>query len=229
LDEAEKIAMFELYARYYLETDWDLFRGDLDDKDQVVLLSDKRGRLQGFSTLAVFSFVTASGSGRAIFSGDTIVDRAYWGEQDLAFTWIRLAGRIKAQQKDVPLFWFLIVKGHRTYRYLSAFTNSYFPHWQRPTPVEVRCLMDDLARQRYGHHYDPRCGLIRFPTSRGQLKPTWANVSSSEMRRPEVSYFLERNPGYAQGDELVCLTELCEDNLRPLARRLFVQGMVSAR
>ena len=46
-----------------------------------------------------------------------------------------------------------------------------------------------------------------------------------ERKRPDVAYFLQCNPGYASGDELVCLCELSTDNMRPLTRRLFVQGM----
>jgi hypothetical protein len=35
----------------------------------------------------------------------------------------------------------------------------------------------------------------------------------------------ERNPHYAAGDELMCLTRLTPSNLRPLAQRLFQHGM----
>jgi len=38
-------------------------------------------------------------------------------------------------------------------------------------------------------------------------------------------FFLRSNPGYTSGDELVCLTELTSGKLRPLARRVFEQGL----
>ena len=40
-----------------------------------------------------------------------------------------------------------------------------------------------------------------------------------------MAFFLRSNPGYLRGEELVCLTELASDNLRPLARRVFEQGL----
>jgi len=46
-------------------------------------------------------------------------------------------------------------------------------------------------------------------------------VSEAHLRLPEVAFFLARNPGYARGDELVCLCELAAEKLRPLARRIF--------
>jgi hypothetical protein len=44
-----------------------------------------------------------------------------------------------------------------------------------------------------------------------------------------VRLFLDRNAGYADGDELVCLTELCASNLRSIARREFLRGYDDAR
>lgn len=36
---------------------------------------------------------------------------------------------------------------------------------------------------------------------------------------------MQRNPGYRQGDELVCLCEVAASNLKPLAQRVFLRGM----
>jgi hypothetical protein len=40
-----------------------------------------------------------------------------------------------------------------------------------------------------------------------------------------VAFFLASNPGYAAGDELLCITELCAENLRPHARKHFLEGL----
>jgi hypothetical protein len=61
----------------------------------------------------------------ALFSGDTIISHHHWGEQELAHAWCYFAGQIKRQCPELPLYWFLIVKGHRTYRYLPAFTRRF--------------------------------------------------------------------------------------------------------
>ena len=217
-------AMFELYTRYFDATGPELFRSDLDGKDWVLLMKDREGRLRGFSTLALLESQLGGSRVRALFSGDTIVDHRHWGQQALAFTWIRFAGVLKAQAPEVPLYWFLVVKGQRTYRYLEAFARSYYPHWARPTPAPMQSLMDHLARERFGSAYQAGLGVLRFESSRGHLKPVWAQIPVAERERPEVAYFLRRNPGYVRGEELVCLTELCAENLRPLARRLFLQG-----
>jgi hypothetical protein len=217
--------MYDLYATYYDATSPSLFEEDLGDKDRVVVLRDESGMLVGFSSLAIVD-ATIGGRGlRAIYSGDTIIDRAHWGTQALAFTWLRFAGTIKAQAPERPLYWFLIVKGHRTYRYLSAFSIDFYPHWQMPTPASAGAIMRQLASQRFDEAYDSERGIVSFDRSRGHLRPMWAAVEREEAARPDVAFFLRSNPGYTQGDELVCLTELSCNNLRPLARRVFEQGL----
>jgi len=220
-------AMFDLYDKYYAATSRPLFEADLRNKDFVVTLREPSGALAGFSTLAVIEAEVGGERLRAIYSGDTIIDHAHWGTQALAFTWIRFAGTIKAWAPERPLYWFLIVKGHRTYRYLSAFSVDFFPRWDTPTPARTRAVMDELARARFAAAYDASRGVVSFPQSRGHLKPQWALIDPDEAARPDVSFFLRSNPGYGRGDELVCLTELASGNLRPLARRVFDQGRLA--
>ena len=85
--------------------------------------------------------------------------------------------------------------------------------------------MSTLARGRFADAYDAARGVVSFARSRGHLKPEWATIEQTEAARPDVAFFLRSNPGYISGEELVCLTELASDNLRPLARRVFEQGL----
>ena len=188
------------------------------------MLHDEAGAVVGFSSLAILNLEIDGRRLRAIYSGDTIIDRPHWGTQALAFAWLRFAGAVKAQVRDLPLYWFLIVKGHRTYRYLSAFSIDFYPHWQLPTPAWAQSVMTGLARRRFNDAYDAERGVVSFPQSRGHLKPAWAAIESEEASRPDVAFFLQSNPAYMRGDELMCLTELSSGNLRPLARRVFEQG-----
>jgi hypothetical protein len=224
IDAAAQLEMFALYARYFGGTGHERFAADLLGKDRVLMLRDEAGVLQGFSTLAVYERKFSGQSVRVLFSGDTVIDENYWGQQVFAFSWLRLAGEIKAEQPDTRLYWLLISKGHRTYRYLSAFSREYYPARGRDTPPEVASLMDFLARERFGGAYDARAGVLRFPESQGHLHAAYSQVPAAHQRLPEVRFFLENNPGYARGEELVCLCELAADNLKPIARRAFLGG-----
>ncbi len=225
LSDRTRAAMCRLYLSYYEATSPVRFEQDLATKDEVLLLHDARHVLRGFSTLKRYVCDGEAGACRVLFSGDTVVQHDFWGDQTLAFNWIRRAGAIKAEYPHEPLFWLLIVKGHRTFRYLQAFSREYFPHWQRSTPPAAQAVMDRFGQRLFGEAYDPANGIIRFAESHGQLRPEWAEPTPEAAGRPEVRFFLERNPGYRRGDELLCLTELSPENLRPLARRLFLAGM----
>jgi len=224
LDGATRAAMFTLYQHYYGGTSEALFFDDLKDKQYAVILRDDGGTLQGFSSIKVWEEDVAGRRFRVMYSGDTIVHQDHWGQQALAFTWIHFSGALKSAAPDVPLYWFLLVKGHRTYRYLKAFYRVFYPAYNRETPPEAQALLDHLAGQKFGRFYNPATGVVHFPESRGHLKADWAEIPEKDRKRPDVRFFLERNPGYTRGDELVCLTELSRGNQAPLAARLFDAG-----
>src|SRR5262245_37165103 len=205
LAAAEVERMYALYAGYYDATSLPRFREDLAGKEWVIELRDA-AELRGFSTLALMRF--DAGARRALYSGDTIIDHRYWGEQALAQAFCRLAGELKAADPRAPLYWFLISKGHRTYRYLSVFARRFFPSPYAATPLAEQAWLDELAERRFGAAYRRGEGVVRFAASRGHLKPQWAQLREAVRERPEVRFFLERNPRYFAGDELCCIAEL---------------------
>ncbi|MFI5342620.1 MAG: hypothetical protein ACHQUC_00185 [Chlamydiales bacterium] len=216
-------AMFALYSKYYGGASLAIFCEDIKKKDHVILLNDHAERIQGFSTVQMVVAEFEEKPIRVLFSGDTIVEHCYWGRNDLAQEWLKLAGQVKYQAPEIPLYWLLIVKGHRTYRYLSLFSRTYYPTHQIETPPEQKRLMDYLSTLMFADAYDNHKGILHFPNSRGHLHGEWADIPSKDLRHPEVQFFLERNPGYRQGDELVCLCELIEENLKPFSQRIFSQ------
>lgn len=220
--------MYRLMAKHYDDVEYERFASDLMEKDRVILLLDPEGVLQGFTTFMSYliEHPTTYAPVRVLYSGDTIIDRRHWGSQALAFEWIFQAGREKARHPQEPLYWFLISKGPRTYRYLSAFSRHYWPHHAGQPPGDIRGLMHALAKRRFGIHYRPEKGVVHFPASRGHLRPDLAEIDPSDRERPEVEFFLRINPGYVHGDELVCLTELTPSNLKPLSRRIFLKGLM---
>ncbi len=224
IGDAEVDGMYALFAKYYDATESAAFRADLNGKSHVIELRED-GALRGFSTLALIDFKVEGVARRAIFSGDTIIDHRYWGEQTLPMAFCEFAGRVHADDPVAPLYWFLISKGYRTYRYLNVFSRNYFPHPAMLTPPEEQACMNELARARFGGAYARERGVLHFPQSRGHLRAEWAGVREAVSRRAEVRFFLERNPGYRTGDELVCITRLAPENLRSFARRAFIKGM----
>ena len=222
--------MSVLYLENYAGSSDALFRADLMDKDHALLVFSGDA-LVGFTTIKRYEVEWQGKNTGIVFSGDTIVDPRHWGQRELAFAWLEYVGGIKAAAPETPLYWFLLVKGHRTYRYLSVFSRHFHPCWQvqNSHADDLKPLADFLASARYGADYNPQTGVVEFAESCGHLRPAIARPDSDELERPDVRFFLARNPGYLRGHELVCVCELAVANLKPLAARFFQRAAGARR
>jgi len=211
--------MAKLYLTNYDGCSEVRFCRDLAEKDEALLVYTG-GRLVGFTTFEVYDRTWNNKAIRVIYSGDTIMDRKHWGQQALAFAWIKRMGEIKRQHPSIPFYWFLLVKGHRTFRYMPTFGKTFFPHWSA-SRGDLKPLADQLAGEKFGSDYNRLTGVVEFPFSHGHLKSELAEPNPEEIAKEAVRFFIERNPGYKQGHELVCICEMEEFNMKPLTKRLF--------
>ncbi len=222
LTDGERDAMHALMTEHYEAVPRDRFDVDLARKDEVIMLHDEGGKLRGFTTLA-WNPAGVFPEGDILFSGDTIIDRSCWGTQELVRAFCRRAGEWRTESGR-PLFWFLLSKGHRTYLYLPVFARRFHPHPERIEPAWEK-LASQVAQGLFGEAWKPDEGVIRFPASHGHLRGDIAATSQERRQNPWVRFFLERNPCYANGEELVCLTEMRSDNLRRGALHAFREGL----
>ena len=85
LNLPERFRMFNIYEKYYENAKREKFELDLMNKDKVILLRNQDNhQIEGFSTLKHINFVLENGKKvRGIFSGDTIIEKEYWGDKSL--------------------------------------------------------------------------------------------------------------------------------------------------
>ncbi len=221
LGEGERREMFSLLDRYFVGVTPERFAADLEEKEWVILLEDRDcGRLAGFSTLMALRAEDDGTPVTALFSGDTIIDRDYWGARVLPRLWARdvlaLADRLR---RGGRVYWLLICSGFRTYRFLPVFYREFHPAFDRPFPSGLRALRDRFGREKFGDQYHPSGGVVRFhhPTP---LRSGVSELTAERLKDPHIAFFAAANPGHAAGDELVCLTELSADNLTRAGRRM---------
>ena len=219
LRPAQRRAMFRLLAAHFDGVNELTFARDLADKNWVVVVEDGDGRLCGFSTLAFYRTHCRGREIGVVCSGDTIVaDRARTSRALLA-TWLDSVLWLGRNLEPDDLYWLLISSGYRTYRCLPLAFKAYHPASDGPVSRELAGMADRLARQRWGDAYFPREGLVRFAEPQ-RLKAEVSPLSERLLQDRHVAFFTERNPGHADGDELVCLTSLGPSNLTAAGRRL---------
>jgi hypothetical protein len=219
-DETE--AMRCLMATYYEGVSAESFYHDLADKQWTILLRTEERRICGFTTMCLMSATLEGRAFHAIYSGDTIISPAYWGDSALAKAWIAHALHVRQDFPYSEFYWFLIAGGYKTYRYLPVFYREFYPRYDRPMPPAWKRRLDAFAYTAFGDRYRASSGTIELanPTP---LRSGVADISAHRAADPHVSFFLSANPGYVNGDELACLVKLDEENLTTAGQRM-LQG-----
>jgi hypothetical protein len=228
--------MYELLRTYFTGTSRGRFEADLREKEAVILLRDaSTGRVQGFSTFMRIALDFDGSRVVAFFSGDTIVDREFWGETVLSRIWgqtiVNEAEGIRAQQPDTDVYWFLICSGYKTWRFLPVFFREFYPTPDAATPPHVRRLIDTLGTARFGGEYVPDLGVVRFQQA-APLRRGVADITEERLRDPRIAFFARMNPGHTEGDELACLAPISRANLTKAGLRMvsgsFIRGDLPA-
>jgi hypothetical protein len=216
LDAATRSAAFALFRAHYEGADQERFERDLADKQRVILLRDRAtGALRGFSTVLYRPVRIGTREAMVVFSGDTVIDRSCWGQKILQSAFASLLFRLKLRHPRRPLYWFLISKGWRTYLLMANAFPRAVPRFDGADAQELRAALNVLATERFGAEYDAAAGVIRYATPHERVRDGVAPVDASVLANPHVRFFVERNPGHADGEELACLAQV---RLRDLAR-----------
>lgn len=230
LTPADRDAMFAIMHRNYENKHRNLFDRDLDAKQwAIVVRRPGDGGIVGFSTQTVFSCRVRDEWVTALYSGDTVVDRSDWGDRALAYTWGHFALELidRHATERSPMYWFLTSKGFRTYHYLPLFFSLYYPNADVETPPWERTIIDALGTCIGGSRYDVQRGIIRADHHSDFVRSEIAELGIRRSKNAHLRTFIERNPGYALGDELCCLAPLTRANFSPAAYR--VMGLRLAR
>lgn len=221
LATADRAAMLGMMQRYYLGVTLEGFARDLDEKDQVMLLRDVgSGHVVGFSTLMRMDLEVGGTPARAVFSGDTIVDSQERNTFGLGIEITRYFLRTLERSPRTELYYVLISKGWQTARIPPFFFRAYSPAPGRPPHPRHKAVMDAFGLAKYPHAYDPAAGLIPAGQDAQRLRPDSPEGRLPDRRDKHVELFIERNPGYLRGDELVYVAPVTPANFSPAFLRL---------
>lgn len=198
--------MYDVFSQYYEHTSVETFLADLSKKNGVILIRTRRQkRVVGFSTIVNMKFNVGENRGRGVFSGDTIIEKDYWGNSALQMAFYRYVIRQKFKSPSTPVFWLLISKGYKTYLLLANNFVTYYPNPENrysELDAVVRSYCDEL----FPGHFDPKRGLLDFGETAQRLRDDVADISDDlRSRYPKIRFFEKRNPTWDQGTELPCV------------------------
>ena len=223
VDKDTRAAMYTLFCQQFSGVSFDVFSDDLDEKNWVLLLHSDAGVLCGFSSLHIYDMSVADQEISVVYSGDTVVDSATWKDSALSYYWMGAIDYLRRLYRKDCLYWFLMVSGYRTYRFLPVYSASFYPRYDEATPDDIQLIMDTVAGARFGDNYNRETGLVRLATP-AVLKEGFRGIPENRLADPHIAYFARRNPNHDQGDELVCFAVLTEEKLTRLGRRMWTKG-----
>lgn len=225
LGPADRAAMHALMAGSYRDVTRQGFEADLDRKQLAAVLRTSDGAVRGFTTFALNPGGYRAEDHDILFSGDTVIDPAFWGSLEMMRGFTTAVGRILGGLGGRRLFWLLTSKGHRTYMLMAQFCKVFYPSHAGGEPEELRDIARRCGRLIYPAHWSEERGVLTYSGKNGPLKPGLVQGTYDRAGNPHVRFFLEANPGFGEGDELLCVAELRPDNARRSARELMLAGM----
>jgi hypothetical protein len=215
--------MHDLFCQQFDGVSFDVFDRDLERKNWVLLLQSENGVLCGFSSMDIYDVEVDGQTIAVVYSGDTVVDSETWSDSALSYYWMGAIDYLRRLYRRERLYWFLLVSGYRTYRFLPVYSKTFYPRHDKPTPERVQLIMDTVASARFGNNYNPETGIVRLDAP-AILKGGYRGIPENRLSDPHVAYFAKRNPGHEHGDELVCFSILAEGELTRLGRRMWTKG-----
>jgi len=204
--------MFLLMNEFYEHMQEQVFLNDFYDKDYCLTLEHETDGLVGFTTQKLLDVVVNGEVVHGMFSGDTIIHKQYWGSFELFRVWAQFW--FEYAQKYPAFYWFLICKGYKTYRIMPLFWEQYYPCYKEETPEYEQEIMDAYATLLFSEEYNKATGVIEYHKIKDRLKEGVADITQSQLKNKEISYFCEKNPNHAGGNDLVCLAKIDKSLLK---------------
>ena len=214
LTENQTQNMLHLMDEYYVNMTAEQFFKDLKEKHFAVLLYEGN-IIRGLSTWMLFEHELGERRVNVIFSGDTIIEKSHWGSMVLPFAWGDLMLSVLSKQPEKPLYWMLISKGYKTYRFLPRFFLEFYPSCTKEVPTFEKSLLCSLGRRKFGDRFDPDTLIVKASPGDQCLREGVANISETQRKDKHIAFFEKANPGHIQGDELVCIVRCSPDNVNP--------------
>lgn len=197
-------AMFKVFCRYYENTSLEQFMADLGKKAGAFIIRRKADdAIVGFSTLGIYPMEVDGRRIRGIFSGDTILEKEYWGHRAMNAAFVKRVLWEAIKDPFTPQYWFLISKGYKTFLLLTRNFPQYYPHPERETP-HLKHIVEAYCDKLFPGKLDRQSMLLDFGDGYNCLKNNITPISDEQREEADIAFFEQRNPTWERGTELPC-------------------------
>lgn len=194
----------------------------LKERQRIAIYKSK-GEIVGISAIDILPEEHNGKKACAIYTGNTWI-RQDWRNANL----IQLLAFIsmleaKARYPRHRLYWFFGSNNYMSYRLLYRNFEQFWPSPDHETPAWELNYMQHLGKVFFGPDMDEETLIWRQKSSRS-FKDEDTQLSNKLKQDPFIQYYLQRNPGYTQGDRLMCMAPLDKNSI-PQVIKLAAQRM----
>lgn len=198
--------MYGIYSQYYANTEWDLFLHDLSKKTGAFIIRRKQDkRVVGFSTVMTCELMIQGQAARGVFSGDTIIEKEYWGNRVLQLAFYQFLIAEKVRYPSQVVYWLLISKGFKTYLLLA---NNFFEYYPRRGHHDAKLaeVVDVYCQKMFPDAYDAERQILDFGQDYQHLLGNVAEITDEmRLQNQNIRFFEQCNPEWQRGTELPCV------------------------
>ncbi len=210
LTAKERDEIWEL-TQIYVETRRPYYETKLRAFPEAALFRNRGGELVGIVALDVYRAEFRSENSTILFTSSVVIDEPYRRHNLIQRTGFEVFLRARLRHPFRPIYWFFDTFSYKSYGLLPRNFVEFWPRYDRPTPERQAALIDHLAQKRYGTAWRPEQGIVER-SGQKKLKPATAAVEPKLLADPNIRFFVTTNPGYQEGDMLVCLCPLTLKN-----------------
>lgn len=197
--------MFKVFCRYYENTSLEQFISDLNRKSGAFIIRRKiDDAIVGFSTMGIYHMEVDGKKIRGIFSGDTILEKEYWGNRAMNAAFVKRLVWEAIKDPFTPQYWFLISKGYKTFLLLTRNFPDYYPHPEHENP-HMKHIVEAYCDKLFPGKLDRDTMVLDFGEGSNCLKSDVTPISAAQRNETDIAFFEQRNPQWERGTELPCV------------------------
>lgn len=179
---------------------------------QRIALYKHKGEIVGISAIDIVPEEFNGKKACAIYTGNTWV-RNDWRNANLIqiLSFISML-EAKARYPLHRLYWFFGSNNYMSYRLLYRNFEQFWPSPKTETPSWEHSYMQHLGAFFFDDTIN-KDSLIWSQACSRSFNDSDTQLSDKLMQDPYIQYYIQRNPGYTQGDRLMCMAPLDKNTI----------------
>lgn len=227
LTHAQKAEMWAVYRGFYHYSEaYFMERINCNTHFSLYLYA---GKIVGFTGLRIDKTRVNGRPQLLLYFGQTVICRAFRGQSLIQTTALLLVLKYWREWLTSNIWFWYDALSYKAYLASAKCAHEMYPSCRRPMTDLARQLRDFAGKTWYGEAYCPHSGTVAKPAN--VLNDTATQIAPEDLENPDVAFFAQINPRYAEGHGLLTFVPVSLANMGILLRRYWkrLSGSAKAR